>query len=157
MRYSVIGPFVFTMSLLPLMEATAKEPGSDVRIVNVRLPKHFLFWSLMDIPLGFCPMGLCSCLRKQFEALGVGYDLETVRISMMNMPNHGHPHLLATVRSILVSARISRTSEAIKSAQLHSPNQNCNRAVHEGAPAKTEQRRPEYHRTLSSPRDSQHW
>lgn len=31
------GPFVFTQTLLPLMEATAKTPGSDVRIVNVRL------------------------------------------------------------------------------------------------------------------------
>ncbi|KAH9835137.1 NAD-P-binding protein [Rhodofomes roseus] len=30
-----IGPFVFTMTLLPLLAKTAAEPGSDVRIVNV--------------------------------------------------------------------------------------------------------------------------
>jgi len=30
-----IGPFVFTMTLLPLLKKTANEPGTDVRIVNL--------------------------------------------------------------------------------------------------------------------------
>jgi hypothetical protein len=34
--YSHISPFLFTRTLLPVMEKTASEPGSDVRIVNVR-------------------------------------------------------------------------------------------------------------------------
>jgi len=34
-RYSHISPFLFTRTLLPVMEKTASEPGSDVRIVNV--------------------------------------------------------------------------------------------------------------------------
>ena len=36
MGYSHISPFLFTRTLLPVMEKTASEPGSDVRIVNVR-------------------------------------------------------------------------------------------------------------------------
>ncbi|KAJ3492202.1 hypothetical protein NLI96_g135 [Meripilus lineatus] len=35
MMTNVIGPFVFTMTLLPLLKATAKEAGTDVRIVNL--------------------------------------------------------------------------------------------------------------------------
>lgn len=34
-RNSHISPFLFTKTLLPVMEKTALEPGSDVRIVNV--------------------------------------------------------------------------------------------------------------------------
>ncbi|KAI0073653.1 NAD-P-binding protein [Panus rudis PR-1116 ss-1] len=30
-----LSPFVFTMTLLPLLKSTAQEPGSDVRIVNI--------------------------------------------------------------------------------------------------------------------------
>lgn len=33
---SHFSPFVFTQTLLPLLKQTAKEPESDVRIVNVR-------------------------------------------------------------------------------------------------------------------------
>jgi hypothetical protein len=33
---SHVGHFVLTNALLPLLERTASEPGSDVRIVNVR-------------------------------------------------------------------------------------------------------------------------
>ncbi|KZO91912.1 NAD-P-binding protein [Calocera viscosa TUFC12733] len=35
-----IGPFVFTTTLLPVLEATAKLPGSDVRVVNVSSSQH---------------------------------------------------------------------------------------------------------------------
>ncbi|KAL4253094.1 NAD(P)-binding domain superfamily protein [Abortiporus biennis] len=35
MMVNHIGPFVFTMTLLPLLKQTAKEPGSDVRIVSL--------------------------------------------------------------------------------------------------------------------------
>ncbi|KAI0264631.1 hypothetical protein BC834DRAFT_992831 [Gloeopeniophorella convolvens] len=35
-----ISPFLFTRTLLPLMEKTAAEPGSDVRIVNVASVAH---------------------------------------------------------------------------------------------------------------------
>lgn len=34
--HSHISPFLFTKTLLPVMKKTALEPGSDVRIVNVR-------------------------------------------------------------------------------------------------------------------------
>jgi hypothetical protein len=34
-RNSHISPFLFTKTLLPVMEKTALVPGSDVRIVNV--------------------------------------------------------------------------------------------------------------------------
>jgi len=33
---SYISPYVFTRTLIPLLQRTAKEPNSDVRIVNVR-------------------------------------------------------------------------------------------------------------------------
>jgi len=33
---SHVSPFVFTTTLLPLLEATAKLPGADVRVVTVR-------------------------------------------------------------------------------------------------------------------------
>jgi hypothetical protein len=36
MGYSHISPFLFTKTLLPVLENTALQPGSDVRIVNVR-------------------------------------------------------------------------------------------------------------------------
>lgn len=35
MVVNYLSPFVFTRTLLPLLEQTAKEPGADVRIVNV--------------------------------------------------------------------------------------------------------------------------
>lgn len=35
---SYISPFVFTQHLLPILKETAREPGSDVRIVNVGIP-----------------------------------------------------------------------------------------------------------------------
>jgi NAD(P)-dependent dehydrogenase (short-subunit alcohol dehydrogenase family) len=31
-----LGPFTFTTTLLPVLESTAKLPGSDVRVINVR-------------------------------------------------------------------------------------------------------------------------
>lgn len=34
--HSYLSPFAFTQALLPLLVETAKQPGSDVRIVNVR-------------------------------------------------------------------------------------------------------------------------
>ena len=34
-NFSYLSPFAFTQTLLPLLVATAKQPGSDVRIVNV--------------------------------------------------------------------------------------------------------------------------
>ncbi|KZO90124.1 NAD(P)-binding protein [Calocera viscosa TUFC12733] len=36
-----VSPFVFTTTLLPLMEATAKLPGADVRIITVASSQHF--------------------------------------------------------------------------------------------------------------------
>lgn len=33
--HSYLSPFAFTQTLLPLLIATAKQPGSDVRVVNV--------------------------------------------------------------------------------------------------------------------------
>ena len=35
MEFSYLSPFVFTKTLLPLMMETARQPGTDVRIVNV--------------------------------------------------------------------------------------------------------------------------
>lgn len=35
-----LGPFLFTRTLLPLLESTARQPGSDVRIVNVSSMAH---------------------------------------------------------------------------------------------------------------------
>jgi len=35
-----LGPFVFTTTLLPVLEATAKLPGSDVRVINVSSSQH---------------------------------------------------------------------------------------------------------------------
>lgn len=35
-----ISPFLFTRTLLPLLESTARQPGSDVRIVNVASMAH---------------------------------------------------------------------------------------------------------------------
>lgn len=35
--FSHLGPFVLTKTLLPILEATAAEPGSDVRVVTVSL------------------------------------------------------------------------------------------------------------------------
>ena len=40
--HSHMGPFVFTMTLLPLCARTAAETGSDVRIVNVRMRSSFV-------------------------------------------------------------------------------------------------------------------
>ncbi|KZO91902.1 NAD-P-binding protein [Calocera viscosa TUFC12733] len=36
-----VSPFVFTITLLPLLEATAKQPGTDVRIVTISSIAHF--------------------------------------------------------------------------------------------------------------------
>ena len=35
MEFSYLSPFVFTKILLPLMVETARQPGTDVRIINV--------------------------------------------------------------------------------------------------------------------------
>ncbi|KZT55552.1 NAD(P)-binding protein [Calocera cornea HHB12733] len=35
-----VGPFVFTTTLLPVLEATAKLPGSDVRVINLSSSQH---------------------------------------------------------------------------------------------------------------------
>lgn len=47
-RHSHISPFLFTRTLLPLMEKAALEPGSDVRIVNVRATIESIIAALMD-------------------------------------------------------------------------------------------------------------
>jgi hypothetical protein len=36
--HSYLSPFAFSQTLLPLLIATAKQPGSDVRVVNVCRP-----------------------------------------------------------------------------------------------------------------------
>jgi len=46
--YSHISPFLFTRTLLPVMEKTALEPGSDVRIVNVRATLGSIRAALID-------------------------------------------------------------------------------------------------------------
>lgn len=46
--HSHISPFLFTRTLLPLMEKAALEPGSDVRIVNVRATLGSIIAALMD-------------------------------------------------------------------------------------------------------------
>jgi hypothetical protein len=42
---SYISPFVFTRTLLPILEETAKEADSHVRVVNVRI----LFYLIIDV------------------------------------------------------------------------------------------------------------
>ena len=46
--YSHISPFLFTRTLLPVMEKTALEPESDVRIVNVRATLGGIRAALID-------------------------------------------------------------------------------------------------------------
>jgi hypothetical protein len=40
MNRSHFGHFALTEALLPLLKKTAQEEGSDIRIVNVRLPHY---------------------------------------------------------------------------------------------------------------------
>lgn len=69
------------MTLLPLLKATAKEAGTDVRIVNVRLSEHFVIL-LINVPRELCPTmhHLGSYRPKRFEVLGAGYGSEIERI-----------------------------------------------------------------------------
>ncbi|KAF5361386.1 hypothetical protein D9758_006195 [Tetrapyrgos nigripes] len=54
-----IGPFVFTQALLPILTSTAKEPNSDVRIINVTskahqlLPSNVKFESIEDLKVTY--------------------------------------------------------------------------------------------------------
>jgi len=62
MGYSHISPFLFTKTLVPVLENTALQPGSDVRIVNVcavpylrvaeRLNKHITAGGFGCAPMG---------------------------------------------------------------------------------------------------------
>jgi hypothetical protein len=63
--HSHISPFLFTRTLLPLMEKAALEPGSDVRIVNVRTTLGSIIAALMDKTGIFCltPLGAKPALR----------------------------------------------------------------------------------------------
>jgi len=55
--FSYLSPFAFTHALLPLLVATAKQPGSDVRIVNVRAPAVLTVHNNSDLPLKLSSRG----------------------------------------------------------------------------------------------------
>lgn len=67
---SYLSPFAFTQTLLPLLIETAKQPGSDVRIVNVCQPvvsnvrKPHCFFSFLPEDTGSSPLGLSSALLR---------------------------------------------------------------------------------------------
>ena len=45
---SYISPYVFTRTLIPLLQQTAKESNSDVRIVNVRSKRISLYYQHLN-------------------------------------------------------------------------------------------------------------
>jgi hypothetical protein len=53
--HSYLSPFAFTQALLPLLVETAKQPGSDVRIVNVRSPVVCEQYLSLTHPFSFRP------------------------------------------------------------------------------------------------------
>jgi len=76
MATNVLGPFVFTNTLLPLLRATSTEPDSDVRIVNVGSDGHTYvhdpkFATLEDWNQTFSHKPLPSQSRYLFSKMGV--------------------------------------------------------------------------------------
>ncbi|KAF9003235.1 NAD-P-binding protein [Cyathus striatus] len=96
-----VGPFVFTRSLLPLLEFTAKEAGSDVRIVNVTSIMH----KSVPSPINFTDL---SDLNPSYSGK-----------LMPGMTRYAHSKLLSLLWSITLQHRLSSSNTPITVIAIH--------------------------------------
>ena len=81
---SYLSPFAFTQTLLPLLVATAKQPGSDVRIVNVcRSP----------VPIACKPDPRFQVSSRAHTFLSSGVQFRTVDDLNHEYKNHMWPEM----------------------------------------------------------------